>query len=80
MIRLADLSWRTRPRTSIVRADDVVTLDQEPQTLVVLGALGNKNTEVPFGKSRVTLAEAIGNGGGLSDQLADPFGVYRAAL
>ncbi len=54
---------------------DLVTLDQEPQTLVVLGAM-NKNTEVPFGKSRVTLAEAIGNGGGLADTLADPYGVY----
>jgi len=31
---------------------------------------------VVFTKSRVTLAEALGNGGGLSDQIADPFGVY----
>jgi polysaccharide export outer membrane protein len=73
-VRLADL--QADPAQNIyLRADDVVTLDQEPQTLVVLGAT-NKNTEVPFGKSRVTLAEAIGNGGGLSDQLADPFGVF----
>jgi polysaccharide export outer membrane protein len=43
--------------------------------LVVLGAT-NKNQEVPFGKSRVTLTEALGNGGGLSDQLADPYGVF----
>lgn len=73
-VRLADVL--TDPAQNIyLKADDVVTLDQEPQTLVVLGAT-NKNIEVPFGKSRVTLAEAIGNGGGLSDQLADPYGVF----
>ena len=54
---------------------DVVTLDNEPQSVVVLGAT-NKNTEVVFGKSRITLAEAIGNGGGLADKQADPYGVY----
>lgn len=73
-LRLADV--HADPAQNIyLKADDVVTLDQEPQTLVVLGAT-NKNIEVPFGKSRVTLAEAIGNGGGLSDQLADPYGVF----
>ena len=45
------------------------------QGVVVLGAT-NKNTEVVFGKSRITLAEAIGNGGGLADKQADPYGVY----
>lgn len=55
--------------------NDMITLDQEPQTLVILGAT-NKNQEVPFTKSRVTLAEALGNGGGLADQQADPYGVY----
>lgn len=73
-VRLADI--QADPAQNIyIRADDVVVLDQEPQTLVVLGAM-NKNSEVSFGKSRVTLAEAIGNGGGLADRLADPYGVF----
>ena len=54
---------------------DVVAVEHEPQSVVVLGAT-NKNTEVVFGKSRITLAEAIGNGGGLADKTADPYGVY----
>lgn len=73
-IRMADVM--ADPTQNIyLRADDLISLDHEPQTLVVLGA-SNKNTEVEFGKSRVTLTEAIGNGGGLSNNLADPFGVY----
>jgi polysaccharide export outer membrane protein len=55
--------------------NDLVTLDHEPETYVVLGAT-TKNLEVPFTKSSVTLAEAIGDGGGLADQQADPYGVY----
>jgi polysaccharide export outer membrane protein len=58
-----------------LRPGDMVSLDQEPQSVVVLGAT-NKNAEVTFGKSRITLAEAIGNGGGLTDHQADPYGVY----
>jgi len=58
-----------------LKPDDLVTLDQEPQSVVILGAT-NKQAEVPFGKTRFTLAEALGNGGGLNDQLADPYGVY----
>jgi polysaccharide export outer membrane protein len=73
-VRMADLL--ADPVQNIyLRSDDVVTLDQEPQTLVVLGAM-HHNSEVPFGKSRVTLVEAIGNGGGLSDEFADPDGVF----
>lgn len=73
-VRLADV--QANPADNIfLMPNDLITLDQEPQTLVVLGAT-NKNQEVSFGKSRVTLTEALGNGGGLSDQLADPFGVY----
>jgi polysaccharide export outer membrane protein len=72
--RLVDV--QSNPAENIfLLPNDLVTLDQEPQTLVVLGA-ANHNNEVPFGKSRVTLTEALGNGGGLADQLADPWGVY----
>ncbi len=58
-----------------LRPGDLVTLDHEPQSVVVLGAT-NKQSEVYFGKARLTLAEAIGNGGGLIDKQADPAGVY----
>lgn len=73
-VRMADIQANPAENIYLI-SQDLVTLDQEPQTLVVLGAT-NKNEEVPFGKSRVTLTEALGNGGGLSDQLADPFGVF----
>ncbi len=72
-------------RLSLVHADpvqnvylkpgDVLTLNQEPQSVVVLGAT-NKNLVVPFDKTRLTLAETLGAGGGLADRQADPFGVY----
>ncbi|WP_179505159.1 MULTISPECIES: polysaccharide biosynthesis/export family protein [unclassified Sphingomonas] len=58
-----------------LRPGDLVTLDHEPQSVVVLGAT-NKQSEVFFGKARLTLAEAIGNGGGLADRQADPYGIY----
>ncbi|WP_179504977.1 MULTISPECIES: hypothetical protein [unclassified Sphingomonas] len=58
-----------------LRPGDLVTLDHAPQRVVVLGAT-NKQSEVFFGKARLTLAEAIGNGGGLADRQAAPYGVY----
>ncbi|WP_168555246.1 hypothetical protein [Novosphingobium sp. SG720] len=42
-----------------LRPGDLVTLDHEPQSVVMLGAT-NKQSEVFFGKARLTLAEAIG--------------------
>ena len=73
-IRLADVL--ADPAQNIyLQSNDTVSLEHEPQSLVVLGAT-NKNSEVVFTKARVTLAEALGNGGGLADQTADPFGVY----
>lgn len=58
-----------------LKPGDVVTLNQEPQSVVVLGAT-NKNLVVPFDKTRLTLAETLGAGGGLADHMADPYGVY----
>ena len=58
-----------------LKPGDLIVLDQQPQSVVVLGAT-NRNAEIPFGKSRITLAEALGNGGGLADRQADPYGVY----
>lgn len=73
-VRLVDLQANPTENIYLVPGD-LVTLSQEPQTLVVLGAT-NKNQEMTFAKSKVNLAEALGNGGGLNDSLADPFGVY----
>lgn len=73
-VRLVEL--QTNPNENIYLVPgDLVTLSQEPQTLVVLGAT-NRNQEVTFAKAKVNLAEALGNGGGLNDSLADPYGVY----
>ncbi|WP_174300275.1 polysaccharide biosynthesis/export family protein [Caulobacter sp. S45] len=58
-----------------LKADDVVVLDREPQSVVVLGA-ANHNAQVPFGKADLTLAEVLGNGGGLTDIQSDPKGVF----
>jgi polysaccharide export outer membrane protein len=73
-VRLVDMQVNPDENIFLVPGD-LITLTQEPQTLVVLGAT-NRNQEMLFAKSRVTLAEALGNGGGLADQIADPFGVY----
>lgn len=73
-VRLVDLQANPIENIYLVPGD-LVTLSQEPQTLVVLGAT-NKNQEMTFAKSKVNLAEALGNGGGLNDSQADPFGVY----
>lgn len=58
-----------------LNAGDVITLDHEPQNVVVLGAT-NKNSVVPFGRTQLSLAEALGHSGGLDDRLANPYGVY----
>ncbi len=58
-----------------LNAGDVITLDHEPQSVVVLGAT-NKNDVVPFGRNQLSLAETLGRSGGLDDRLANPYGVY----
>lgn len=73
-VRLLDVI--NNPAENIyLRPNDVVVLDKEPQSVVVLGAT-NHNAQIPFGKSDFTLAEALGNGGGLTDIQADPAGVF----
>jgi len=72
--RLDDIS--KSPNENIyMRADDLVVLDREPQSVVVLGAT-NHNAQIPFGKATLNLAEAVGNGGGLTDIQSDPYGVF----
>jgi len=58
-----------------LESDDLLYLDKAPQSVVVLGAT-NHNAQVLFGKPDLNLAEAVGNGGGLVDVEADPYGVF----
>jgi polysaccharide export outer membrane protein len=58
-----------------LRPGDLVYLVKEPQTAVILGAT-TKNEQIAFIKANMSLAEVIGNGGGLMDTRADPFGVF----
>jgi polysaccharide export outer membrane protein len=58
-----------------LRSGDLVYLLKEPQTAVILGAT-EKNEQVSFIKPTMSLAEMVGNGGGLADTRADPFGVF----
>jgi polysaccharide biosynthesis/export protein len=55
--------------------DDIITLVRIPQTFLAFGATLN-NTQVPFGASQITLAQAIAKAGGLLDARADPTGVF----
>lgn len=62
--------------------DDVTLLPQDrvsvafrPRSFTVLGASG-KVAEVPFENVRVSLVEAIGRGGGPSDDKADPAAIF----
>ena len=54
---------------------DTIYLYQEPQTFVAFGASGQQG-QFPFNQWRVTLAEAIGQAGGLLDLQADPGSVF----
>lgn len=66
----------TNPRENIyVRHDDVITVQQEPQTFSVFGAAG-RNAMVPFDAAGITVEEAVAKSGGILDSLADPDGVF----
>ncbi len=58
-----------------VRPGDVVNVEHTPQTFTIAGATGANAVEA-FGAKGVTLEEAIGKAGGLTDARADPGGVY----
>jgi polysaccharide export outer membrane protein len=63
-----------------VHANDTVYLYREPQTFLLFGAVGAGGSaqqgQTPFGAWRLTLAEAIGKAGGLSDAIADPASIF----
>jgi len=58
-----------------VRPGDVISVAREPQSFTSAGATG-KNSVVPFEAVGITLEQAIAHSGGLSDQRADPAGVF----
>ena len=65
-----------RPAENIyVRAGDVITLVRAPLTFTAIGATG-QNAVVPFGQIKLSLEEAIGRAGGLTDFRADPEGIF----
>jgi len=58
-----------------LRSDDEILLTFAPQTYTLLGAVPNPS-QVKFETKTVTLAEAIGRGGGLHNLAADASGVF----
>jgi polysaccharide biosynthesis/export protein len=64
------------PRQNIsLRPGDVVTALFQPLSFTALGATG-KQDEIPFEAQGITLAQALGRIGGLSDSRSDPRGVF----
>jgi polysaccharide export outer membrane protein len=58
-----------------VHPDDVITVVRQPLTFVAAGATG-RNAVIPFEAPGISLLEAVGFAGGLSDWRSDPAGVY----
>lgn len=58
-----------------VQANDVVTVSTERKTYTILGA-SKTNGAVQFSDNELTLAEALGTGGGLQNRRADKKGVF----
>lgn len=58
-----------------VRPNDLIYVFTDEQTFTAFGAT-LRNASVPFNTDRLTLAEAVGQAGGLNDLRADPRGVF----
>jgi polysaccharide export outer membrane protein len=68
------------PRQNVIlQPDDVMTVLFQPYSFVALGAT-NRNEEVPFEATGVTLAQAMGRVAGLQDARADVKGVFLFRL
>lgn len=64
------------PRQNIyLLPNDLVYVHVDPQVYMAFGATG-RNATVPFNTDHLTLAEAVGQAGGLNDYKANPRGVY----
>jgi polysaccharide export outer membrane protein len=55
--------------------DDIIFFYREAQTFLAFGAMGSQQ-QFPFGAWRLSVAEALAKGGGLSDAQADPAAVF----
>ena len=69
------------PRENIfIRPNDVIFINHEAPTFTALGALNQNifgfNSEIPFDVETLTLSQAIGKAGGLSDVQSDPGEIY----
>jgi len=69
------------PRENIfIRPNDVIFVNHEAPTFTALGALNQNifgfNSEIPFDVETLTLSQAIGKAGGLSDVQSDPGEIY----
>ncbi len=69
------------PRENIfIRPNDVIFVTREAPTFTALGALNQNvfgfNSEIAFDTETLTLAQAIGKGGGLNDNQSDPAEVF----
>jgi len=58
-----------------VLPNDVIYLYSQPQTFVAFGAVGNQG-QYKFDAWRISLAEAVGKQGGLTDSQADPGAIF----
>jgi polysaccharide biosynthesis/export protein len=63
-----------------IRPNDVIFVTREAPTFTALGALNQNvfgfNSEIPFDVETLTLTQAIGKAGGLSDIQSDPSQIY----
>jgi len=66
---------RDNDQNIYLRPDDIIYVFTDPQTYTALGAT-LRNARVPFGADRITLADAVGEAGGLLDLRADATGVF----
>lgn len=71
------MSWLlSHPDENVyLQPDDVIYVLHDPKFLTVLGATKN-NIRMEFDAEKLTLAEVIGQSGGLVDAQAEPRGVY----
>ncbi len=69
------------PRENIfIRPNDVIFISHEAPTFTALGALNQNifgfNSEIPFDVETLTLSQAMGKAGGLSDVQSDPGEIF----
>jgi len=71
------LSWMLSHAAEDVylKPDDVLYVVRDPVSISILGAVKN-NVKVDFTSEQLSLAEALGQSGGLVDELSEPAGVF----